>query len=241
LVVVVAAAAGGAIGAVAIGAVNGRATDTVGPRSSVARTHTTPTPAGEGGSGANSSTRAVPPTSDPVAASDPASFYAGEAMRGNGDSAIPLARAQRLAAQVPAGAVVNRSTNTLRFATADVSFVVLASPPAHDMTFQIAGMTDPTIELPKGAQVTVEFINGDSDMAHMWLVGRTVPSADAQPSAGPPATLIGARPMGDPTPTGQPYETIAFAAPPPGKYYYYCAFPGHAVQGMQGRLLVQGR
>jgi plastocyanin len=201
---------------------------------------------GMAGSGASKSAGAVPPTGGTVPASDPAAFYAGEARRGNGESTIPLARAERVAAQVPVGAVANRSTNTLRFTTATVSFVVLASPPDRDMTFEIAGMTDPTIELPKGAQVTVEFINGDSDMAHMWLVGRTVPSADAQPSdaqagAGPSANLVGARPLGDPTPAGQPLETIAFAAPAPGNYYYYCAFPGHAAQGMQGRLLVRAR
>jgi plastocyanin len=81
------------------------------------------------------------------------------------------------------------------------------------MTFQIAGMTDPTIEVPPGAQVSVRFINGDSDMAHMWLLARSVPAAGA--------------------------SSAAFTAPAPGTYHYYCAFPGHAMQGVQGRLVVE--
>jgi plastocyanin len=185
-----------------------------------------------------SSTSAAPSGGDP-AASDPAAFYAGRALRGNGESTIPLARAEQLAAAVPARAVAERSGNTLRFLGTDVSFVVLASPPGHDMTFQIAGMTDPTIELPKNAQVTVTFINGDSDMAHMWLLAQKVPASRAPQTGDTSGLIAGGRPLGDPTSAGQPEETIAFATPAPGTYHYYCAFPGHAGQGMHGRLIVE--
>jgi plastocyanin len=182
---------------------------------------------------------ATPPSGDPAASSDPAAFYAGQAMRGNGDRAMPLSRAQQLASELPAGAIAERSSNTLRFTSADVGFVALASPPGHDMTFRIAGMTDPTIEVPKGAQITVEFINGDHDMAHMWLLAHSVPSPGPNPAGGLSEPIAGGRPLGDPSSAGQPVETIAFPAPPPGTYHYYCAFPGHAAMGMQGRLLIE--
>jgi plastocyanin len=106
------------------------------------------------------------------------------------------------------------------------------------MRFRIAGMTDPTIKVPKGADVTVQLINGDNDMAHMWLVARGVPQGGAEPAGGW-ATVAGGRPLGDPTAAGQQAETIAFPAPPPGAYHYFCAFPGHAARGMEGRFVVE--
>jgi rusticyanin len=187
---------------------------------------------------------ATAPSSDPTAASDPAAFYAGRAMTGNGDTAVPLSRAEQLAGQVPSGAAVDPSTNAIRFSGSAVSLVVLASPPSHDMTFRIAGMTDPAIQVRQGAHITLQFINGDSDMAHMLIIGRDPPARyDAenagQSAAAPGSAVAAARPLGDPTSAGQPAETITFTAPAAGRYWYYCAFPGHAAQGMRGRFTVR--
>ena len=165
------------------------------------------------------------PSSSPSSAtSDPAAYYAGRAMTGNGDFAVSQSQAEALGNQIPRGAQVDRKSNTLRFTASTVRFAVVASPPGADMAFRVAGMRDPTIEVPAGAQVTVQFVNGDSDMAHMWLLG---------------ARLAAARPLGDPSGAGQPGETISFTARPAGSYHYFCAFPGHAAQGMQGRLVVE--
>jgi len=226
--VLVAAGAGGALGALATGALKDN-----GPSARAARRAPTSQPARPTPSSPSGAPSYPAAAGDPAATTDPAAFYAGEAMRGNGDTAIPLARAQRLAAQVPAGAAVERSSNSLRFTTSDVRFVALASPPGDDMHFRIAGMTDPTITVPNGAEVTVRFINGDNDMAHMWLLAR------GPDPAGAGATIAGGRPLGDPTAAGQQAETIAFQAPAPGTYHYFCAFPTHAMQGMEGRFVVE--
>ena len=117
---------------------------------------------------------------------------------------------------------------------------MVASPPTADMKFRAAGIDNPTIEVPAGAQITLEFINGDSDMAHMWLlqIGDSGP-ASVQPGWGGGAHVAATPPLGDPTSAGQPAETISFTAPPPGTYHYDCPFPGHAAQGMYGRFVVQ--
>jgi plastocyanin len=73
----------------------------------------------------------------------------------------------------------------------------------------------------------------------MWLLARSVPASGPHQTGGLYAPIAGGHPLGDPTSAGQPAETIAFTAPPPGTYHYYCAFPGHAAMGMQGRLLVE--
>jgi plastocyanin len=235
--VVLAAAVGGMLGALATGVLGGPGSNTVAPSSPSAPGQRATMPATDGGGGMGKDNAAAP-IGGPAAASDAGAFYAGRAMRGNGDRAIPLSRAQQLAAEVPAGAIAERSSNTLRFTSAEVGFVALASPPGHGMTFRIAGMTDPTIEVPQGAQVTVDFINGDSDMAHMWLLARSVPASGPHPTGGLAGPIAGGRPLGDPTSAGQPSETIGFQAPAPGTYHYYCAFPGHAAMGMQGQLRV---
>ena len=176
-------------------------------------------------------------STDQAASSDPAAFYAGRAMAGNGDSAVSLAKAESLANQVPAGAQLDTATGTIHFTTRNVRFVVVASPPSADMKFRTAGINDPTIEVPTGAQVTAEFINGDSDTAHMWILSAGTGSQSRPSDSG---AIAAARPLGDPTAAGHPAETITFTAPAAGEYHYYCAFPGHAAQGMLGRFEVLG-
>jgi plastocyanin len=102
------------------------------------------------------------------------------------------------------------------------------------MAFRSAGLENPTIDVSRGAAVTVHFINGDSDLAHGWLlldpivqVGRSFHGPRAFPDAYAPI-------LGDPTSEGHPEETIRFRATTPGTYRYECPVPGHAGMGMQG-------
>ena len=164
----------------------------------------------------------------------------GRRLAGNGQQAISLQRTEALANQHPAGAQVDAATNTIRFTTRSVSFVLVASPPRGDMKFRAAGLNNPTIEVPAGAQITIQFINGDHDEAHMWLLqaGDSGP-ADFGGGPGGGAHITAAPPLGDPTSAGQPAETISFPAPAPGAYHYSCPFPGHATMGMYGHFVVE--
>ena len=234
------AAAGGAVAATALEP--SPTPSSPGPASAVPGSHSLPasgSPSRAAGSLPKTGAAAGPAVSaDPAASSDPAAFYAGRAMAGNGDSAVSLAKAESLANEIPAGAQVGTTDRTIRFTARDVCFVVVASPPSADMKFRTAGIDDPTIEVPAGARVTVEFINGDSDMAHMWILGA---GAGSQSGVDGNGAVAAARPLGDPTAAGQPLETITFTAPAAGEYHYYCAFPGHAAQGMLGHFEVLGR
>jgi plastocyanin len=194
-----------------------------------------PSPYGNS-SGGTSGSLSPSTASAPPAGTDIAK-YLGQRLAGNGQESISLARAEELGDQVPAGAQVDTATRTIRFSTEQVSFVVLASPPQADMKFRTAGIDDPEIIVPPGAHITLEFINGDNDEAHMWLLQTGDPGAA---SAGNGAHVTAAPPLGDPTSAGQQAETISFSAPAPGTYHYDCPFPGHAAQGMYGRFVVQG-
>ena len=108
------------------------------------------------------------------------------------------------------------------------------------MTFQVAGLADPTIVVPVGATVTVRFINADHDEAHGWLLTPARPSFPYMAMMGSPVAFPGAfaRPLGDPNASGRPEETITFRATVPGQYTYLCPVPGPAQQGMYGTFEV---
>jgi len=89
----------------------------------------------------------------------------------------------------------NQSPST----TSDVHLVVLGSPEGgSDMTFRVAGLADPTVVVPRGATVSVEFINGDADTSHGWelLSGRTSFSYMAMMDGNPAFPGAFAMPLG---------------------------------------------
>jgi rusticyanin len=147
----------------------------------------------------------------------------------------------KLGVGVPSGATVNKTANTVTFAGQKVSFAVIASPsmPAED--FEVAGLTDPTIVVPLGAQVQVELVNADGDMAHGFVVadqgaqGSWMPMMTAAPAFSGSALWF----LGEATSTGMHAGTVSFAASRPGTYSYVCPVPGHAQEGMAGIFVVQ--
>ena len=154
---------------------------------------------------------------------------------------IPAAQAEALGVATPAGATVERAANRVVFTTKTVHFAVLGSPPTgRDMTFQVAGLADPTIVVPAGSTVTVRFINADPDEAHGWFLTPGRAPFPYMAMMGAPVAFRGAlaRPLGDPNAAGMPEETVTFRPGAAGRYTYLCPVPGHARQGMYGTLEV---
>ena len=140
----------------------------------------------------------------------------GTAMAGLAPQTVSLAQTRTLGDQVPAGASVDRASNTITFTASSVSFTVAAVPPGGpDMSFRVAGLTDPAIVVPQNAQVTVQFINGDNDEAHAWMIaGEQPPFSFNQPKTPAiPGAFSGL--IGDPTASGQGASTFTFQAGPP--------------------------
>jgi len=165
---------------------------------------------------------------------------AGTAMAGLAPQTVSLAQTRTLGDQVPAGAILDRASNTITFTASSVSFTVVAVPPGGpDMTFRVAGLTDPAIVVPHDAQVTVQFINGDNDEAHAWMiVNEQPPFSFYQPKTPAiPGAFSGL--IGDPTASGQGASTVTFQAGPAGTYQYICPMPGHAQMGMHGAFIVR--
>lgn len=164
----------------------------------------------------------------------------GTAMAGTAPQTVSLAQTRLLGDQVPAGASVDKASNMITFTGGSASFAVVAVPPGGpDMTFRIAGLTSPAIVVAPDTKVTVEFINGDTDEAHGWLVTAEEPPFSFGQSRTPAIDGAFSGLIGDPTASGQGARTFTFRAGPAGTYQYICPMPGHAQMGMHGAFVVR--
>lgn len=154
---------------------------------------------------------------------------------------ITRSEAVALGNAMPSGATVDRATNQLVFRTSVVRLTILTSPPwGKDMTFRVAGLTNPMIVVPQGAQVRVALVNADNDTSHAWLLTPAGPPFPYMPMMGTPPAFPGsfALTLGESSSAGMPAETIVFQANTAGRYTYLCPVPGHAQQGMYGVFVV---
>lgn len=156
---------------------------------------------------------------------------------------VSPAQAARLSDAVPAGATPDHAANQLTFTTGAVHLVVLASPSMPAESFRIAGMTDPTVVVPKGATVSIELVNADSDMAHGLVVTSPGAGSTWMPMMTAPPAFSGAALwfLGESTSAGMHEATLDFTASAPGTYAYLCPVPGHAAEGMAGTFIVSRR
>jgi rusticyanin len=203
----------------------------------------------QGTSGASPAASSVPMSPAPAGGGDAftdtplAQFIArqaGTGLAGKAPQDVPVSQVTALSEQVPANASIDTRADSITFDTTTVSFTVVAIAPGKpDMTFTIAGLTDPAIIVPQGARVTVRFINNDTDEAHGWLItGSQPPFTFGQPAT-PAITGAFTGIVGDPTAAGDGANTITFAASGTGTYQYICPMPGHAQMGMHGSLTIR--
>lgn len=165
---------------------------------------------------------------------------AGTRLAGTAPQNVPASQVRALSEQVPAGASVDRNASTITFTRTAVSLTIVAiAPGAPDMTFRIAGLANPTIVVPPGANVTVRFVNNDPDEAHGWLITTNQPPFGFGQSATPAISGAKSGVIGDPTSAGDGANTFSFAVGASGSYQYICPMPGHAQMGMHGSFLVR--
>jgi rusticyanin len=158
-----------------------------------------------------------------------------------GQRVSPSAAAE-LGNQVPAGATIDKSANRITFSGSQLHLTVVASPPGNpDETFRAAGLVNPTIVVPKEAQVTLTLVNADPDTAHGLVVTASESTSSYMPMMSAQAAFSGAAVwfLGNPTSAGMHEGSVTFSASAPGTYQYVCPVPGHAEKGMVGTLVVE--
>ena len=142
-----------------------------------------------------------------------------------------------------AGAVIHAAANTVRYTTSAVTLVALASPHGKpNMTWEIDGLVNPTITVPAGAHITVHLVNTDWGYMHGFELTTTPPPYPYMSMMGIANNFL-VMPLPERTTenlaTARFYARTASFTLAGGTYYYLCPVPGHAQQGMYGRLIVQ--
>jgi rusticyanin len=118
-----------------------------------------------------------------------------------------------------------------------VRLTAVASPAGGpDETFRIAGLVNPKVIVPAGAQVSIEVVNADPDTAHGLVVTANGAESSWMPMMTSRPTFPGSALwfLGNPTSAGMHTGTLTFTASTPGTYHYLCPVPGHAQKGMTG-------
>jgi rusticyanin len=122
-----------------------------------------------------------------------------------------------------------------------VHLVAVASPAGGpDETFRIAGLVNPAITVPAGAQVSIQVINADPDTAHGLVITASSDVSSWMPMMTDRPAFAGSASwfLGNPTTAGMHTATLTFTATQPGTYHYLCPVPGHAQKGMTGTFTV---
>jgi rusticyanin len=132
--------------------------------------------------------------------------------------------------------VTTPAVNTISISESMVHLSVLSGPDT-DFSFLIGGLENPTIEIDRGANVTIHFLNIGA-VPHSWVLLTAAPPYAAEPPAEvafPGAETPDAM-MGTPSDGS---ATTAFTSSSAGTYWYVCHVPGHAASAMFGKFVVR--
>ncbi len=153
---------------------------------------------------------------------------------------ISSSAASTAAQAVPSGARIDRARRTVTFSTTQVHLNVVATMTGSTDGFEVAGMSNPSIVVPRNSTLEISFVNADQDMAHgLAIVPQGAGNSEVpMMTAGPAFTGAAVWFLGDATASSAPEQTISFSADHVGTYQYICPVLGHALAGMQGELIV---
>ena len=154
---------------------------------------------------------------------------------------------------VPAGVLVNNSSNTINVTSKTVTLVVEAAPTWYHRQgdfWLIYGQVNPTITIKQGTTIRFVFINMDN-ITHTPAITTVGPpysympmqggmmgyqnSTNSWPAIGPMLTGVSAAIPN----TAYAATSLQLSFNSPGNFWYICLVPGHAQMGMYGNISVQ--
>ena len=167
---------------------------------------------------------------------------------GWGGKTLSYAEAQSYIQYGDTHGVVDAKANSVTFTGSDVVINLVAVQPGYqDQTFELHGLTNPTIIVPHGANVQLNLLNMDygNNMEHTAVITTTPPPYPYMsmmylgPPQVPPMPELPWR-SGDDAKTAQ-YAALgqSFIASASGEYWYVCPAPQHAEEGMYGKFIVR--
>lgn len=124
---------------------------------------------------------------------------------------------------------------TLAFHTRSVRLVVHTGPDNDMLSYRIANLRNPTLVVPRGAVLSILFVNTDDDMLHDLRFTTQRAPFPSQPDK---RESVGTPEVRHHTKTTFYAERLTVRVQP-GTYTYLCTVKGHAKGGMYGTLIVR--
>ncbi|MEX6505359.1 sulfocyanin-like copper-binding protein [Jiella sp. M17.18] len=143
---------------------------------------------------------------------------------------------------------VDAKNDTITYRGSDVTIDMVAVQPGHeDQTFEVDGLTNPTLIVPRGATVHLNLLNMDygDAMEHGVILTRDPPPYPgmAMMATGPGFAavmpLLPWRSSKDLSKAKFAAVGTTFFADRAGTYWYVCPTPGHAEEGMYGKFVIE--
>lgn len=159
--------------------------------------------------------------------------------RAAGTTLVSSADTARLNAQALRNAAVDKTANTITYRNSPVTLFLGSGTGRNDGRFVSGSLANPTIHVPAGASVSLQFMNQDPDVAHGILVtGTPPPYPQMAMMSGNIISNSVIAPLPKASIGSYPLTQTDFKLTAPGTYYYLCQYPGHASNGMYGKLIV---
>ena len=135
---------------------------------------------------------------------------------------------------------VDKKNNTITFKGKDVTIVLLGGPKIADGKFFIGGLINPTIQVPKDANISLKMINEDEGMNHGVEITNAAPAYNYMTMMDGgiyPNTFI--TPLPEAIKDKYPTSVTTFTSNQNGTFYYICQYPGRASKGMYGKFIIK--
>lgn len=171
------------------------------------------------------------------------------AATGWGGAVWDYARVSRYLAASGMQGAVDKAGKTVSFSGSEVTIDMVAVQPGHDDgTFEVRGVSNPTLVVPAGATVHLNLVNMDygKNMQHGVIITSAVPpyrryvmmqTGPGLAGIAPPLPWRSAKNIER---SDYAVKGTTFVARTPGVYWYICQTPGHAEKGMYGKFVVRG-
>ncbi len=158
----------------------------------------------------------------------------------NSFSYISETDAEKLMKTSLAQAKIDKVNNTITYQTKNIEIVMYGGPEEADGKFVIKHLINPTIRIPKGANVKLTFINADEGMPHgIEITSSTPPYSYMSMMNGGIYLDAFITPIPEYNGNKMPIASTSFTANNNGDYYYICQYPGHAANGMYGKFIIE--
>ena len=135
--------------------------------------------------------------------------------------------------------------NSTVFVNGSTHLTVMAGPMnATSMySFEILGVINPEIQITRGSDVQFTVVNIDNDSFHDFVLSTAGPPYEDFPGmemkSGNPGGYVSMMGYLPPENNGlYAYTNISYNFSSAGIYWYLCTYPGHAQDGMFGKIVV---